>query len=169
MKKLKIRAERQNDIKAIHELTLKAFAPMPFSNGSEAPIIDQLRNDGDLVVSRVAERNNQIIGHIAFSPVTINNENRGWYGLGPVAVDPEFQKKGVGRKLINAGLSRIKQMDAMGCVLIGDPGYYHRFGFQSDGRLIYGDIPSPFVQWLSFGAQKPSGILKYASAFEQHS
>lgn len=141
---------------------------MPFSNGTEAPIIDQLRNDGDLTLSLVAEQETQIIGHIVFSPVTINNENQGWFGLGPVSVDPEFQKQGVGSQLIKAGLSQIKNMGALGCVLIGDPGYYHRFGFQSDGNLIYGDVPLPIVQWLSFGMEKPKGILKYASAFARH-
>ena len=141
---------------------------MPYSNGSEAPIIDQLRNDRDLTLSLVAEHENQIIGHIAFSPVTINGDNRGWFGLGPVSVDPGFQKQGVGSQLINMGLSKIKQKGTPGCVLIGNPAYYHRFGFQSDGNLIYGEVPLPIVQWLSFGNETPNGVLKYASAFERH-
>ena len=162
-----IRPEQSGDENAIHNLTLQAFEPMPFSNGSEAPIVDQLREGGDLVVSLVAVQDNEIIGHITFSPVTINGVNGGWYGLGPVSVRPQFQKQGVGGQLIKEGLSKIKYIGATGCALIGNPSYYERFGFQSDGNLKYAEVPLPIVQWLSFGEEKANGILKFASAFEQ--
>ena len=162
-----VRQEKREDIIAIHELTKEAFKPMPYSNGSEAPIVDQLRKDADLTVSLVAEHENQILGHIAFSPVTLNG-NTGWFGLGPVSVHPSRQKQGVGSQLINEGLKKIKQQGALGCVLIGNPAYYERFGFQSDGNLEYHDTPLAYVQWLSFGKEKASGVLKYAPAFERN-
>lgn len=140
---------------------------MPFSNGSEALIIDQLRKDGDLTISLVVEMDNHIVGHIAFSPVTINNMHNAWYGLGPISVRPELQRTGLGTKLVNAGLSQLKTISAAGCALIGDPAYYYRFGFQSDGKLHYAGVPDPNVQWLSFSSKPASGLLKFASAFER--
>lgn len=155
------------DEAAIYALTQSAFKAMPFSNGSEGPIIDQLRKDGDLTVSLVAIEDAQIIGHITFSPVTINKLKAQWFGLGPVAVMPNFQRKGVGTLLINEGLNIIKQAGATGCALIGDPNYYKRFGFRSDGNLHYGDTPLQIVQWLSFGEEKAKGTLSFAPAFER--
>jgi len=161
-----VRQEKREDIIAILELIKEAFKPMPHSNGSEASIVDQLRIDGDLPISLVAEYEDQILGHIAFSPVTLNGK-AGWYGLGPVSVMPNRQKQGIGSQLINEGLKRIEQQGALGCVLIGNPAYYERFGFQSDGKLEYRDTPLAYVQWLSFGKEEASGVLKYAPAFEQ--
>lgn len=162
-----IREECEEDKEAIYALTLEAFALMPFSNGTEAPIIDQLREDGDLLLSLVAEDEGDILGHIAFSPVTLNGISADWVGLGPVSVSLELQKQGIGGKLIKQGLSIMKERGAAGCALIGDPNYYKRFGFQSDGSLEYGDTPLAFVQWLSFGDDKASGRLKFVPAFER--
>lgn len=142
---------------------------MPYSDGSEGPIINRLRKDGDLTLSLVALQDNTIIGHIAFSPITINGVSARWYGLGPVSVKPDLQKTGIGSQLINQGLSILKKHGATGCALIGNPAYYKRFGFQSDGNLKYGETPLPIVQWLSFGAEKANGVLKYAPAFERDS
>ena len=161
-----IRPEMSGDESEIFELTQQAFKPMPFSSGSEAPIINQLRKDGDLTVSLVAVKDNQIIGHITFSPITIDGESAGWLGLGPVSVLPSFQKQGIGGQLINQGLCIIKQHKAIGCALIGYPSYYSRFGFLSDGNLKYGDTPLPIMQWLSFGNEKAKGVLTFAPAFE---
>ena len=162
-----IRPENPEDRIAIYTLTQKAFKPVPFSNGSEAPIVDQLRKDGDLALSLVAVQEQQILGHIAFSAVALNGINAGWFGLGPVSVLPSRQKQGIGSRLINEGLMRIKQQGALGCVLIGNPTYYERFGFQSDGKLEYHDTPLPFVQWLSFCEEKANGVVNFAPAFER--
>ncbi len=139
---------------------------MPFSNGSEAPIIDRLREDGDLVLSLVAVDGDAIVGHIAFSPVTVGESDAGWYGLGPVSVRPDLQRRGIGSHLVTEGLDRIRKMGAKGCVLVGDPAYYSRFGFRSDGDLTYADVPAEYVQWMAFGTHRARGALKYAPAFE---
>ena len=161
-----IRDERPGDEARIYEVTKTAFAPMPYSDGNEQDCVNQLRADGDLTVSLVAEIDDVIVGHIAFSPVFFDGVIDSWYGLGPVSVWPDLQKQGVGKALIEAGLEEIKKLGAKGCVLIGDPAYYHRFGFIADGRITYRDLESKYVQWLSIGTEKPSGNLVYSPGLE---
>ena len=161
-----IRPEQVGDERAIFDLTLEAFEPMPFSDGAEPLIIDGLRKNGDLVVSLVAVDQAEIVGHVAFSPVTLNGNPGSWFGLGPLSVRIDRQKTGIGSQLVKRGLAEIKKRGAVGCALIGDPAYYGRFGFLSDGELTYGDVPLQYVQWLSFGAERARGVLKYAPAFD---
>jgi len=162
-----IRDEQPGDIDAIFALTEAAFAPMPFSEGTEPHIINALRADGDLTLSLVAEVGGTIVGQITFSPVRLE-ELPDWYGLGPVSVAPNWQKGqksvSIGSALINTGLSRLKALSANGCVLVGNPDYYSRFGFRSGG-ITYGDVPEAFVQWLSFGGDVPGGEVRYARGF----
>lgn len=163
---MQIRPETSADSDAIYTLTQRAFAPMPYSDGNEGDCINKLRADGDLTVSLVAEIDGEIVGHIAFSPVTIAGVSDNWFGLGPVSAAPEKQKSGIGSALINRGLEVIKDLGAKGCVLIGDPNYYCRFGFVGDGGISYHDLPKEVVQWLSFSGEKPSGVLKYSPGLE---
>ncbi|WP_348643510.1 GNAT family N-acetyltransferase [Rhizobium lusitanum] len=99
-----IRSETSSDIAAIDDLTRRAFLPMAFSDGSEASIITALRGAGHLTLSLVAEEGGVIIGHIAFSPLTIGDAIEGWFSLGPVSVEPERQRSGIGRRLWQAAL-----------------------------------------------------------------
>ena len=161
-----IRDEQPADKEAIFRLTAAAFELMPYSDGSEPVIIDKLRENGDLALSLVAVDGGEVVGHIAFSPVTINGVADHWFGLGPVSVKPEKQRNGIGSKLVLAGLDWLKSHGANGCVLVGDPDYYARFGFKSDGNLSYGDVPTEFVQWLSFDGKSPVGVIIYSPAFE---
>jgi putative acetyltransferase len=93
---MEIRPETPQDIFAIRELTEAAFAPMPYSDGSEAQIIDRLREEGNLTLSLVTLDQDQVLAHIAFSPVTIDRTQGNWCGLGPVSVAPSWQKQGIG-------------------------------------------------------------------------
>ncbi|MCT7373799.1 GNAT family N-acetyltransferase [Chelativorans salis] len=161
-----IRNERPGDEDAIHSLTLSAFEPMAFSDGSEAPIIRSLRASGDLTLSLVAEKDGAILGHIALSPVTIDGIHNNWFGLGPVSVRPEMQRRGIGRALILTGLEMLKERGARGCALIGSPDIYSRVGFESDGQLSYGNLDRSYVQWIVFSGPAPRGELKFAPAFE---
>ncbi len=161
-----IRDETPGDEATIHELTKVAFAPVEMSDGSEPNIIDALRRNGDLVVSLVALDCEEIIGHVAFSPVTVSEGGGQWFGLGPISVRPNRQKSGVGRQLVEDGLERLQSLGAAGCVLLGDPDYYGRFGFQSHGDLAYGNVPMEYVQSLSFGSERAKGEVRYSSAFE---
>jgi putative acetyltransferase len=162
---MKIRPEQRGEEQVIHDLTQTAFATMPFSDGTEGPIIDALRKDGDLTLSLVAVEEDRIVGHIAFSPVTIDGRHDGWFGLGPVAVLPELQRRGIGKALIAAGLELLRQRDASGCALIGDPAYYKRSGFVSNGALLYGDLDKALVQFMVFRGLEPIGRLRFAPGF----
>ena len=159
-----IRPETADDIEAIFKLTQAAFAPMPFSDGSEGPIINQLRQEGDLLLSLVAEIDREIVGQISFSPITLNDETDGLYGLGPVSAHPDRQKQGIGSALILEGIERLG--DAKAIFLIGNPNYYSRFGFIGDCGLTYGEVPTEYVQGLFLDGKPRVGELQYAPAFD---
>jgi len=161
-----IRLETPADRAAIHALTKAAFAPMSYSDGTEADRIDRLRADGDLTLSLVAETAAGVVGHVAFSPVFMDGQADGWFGLGPVAVSPGRQRQGIGNALVREGLSRLRASGARGCALIGDPDYYGRFGFRSDGALHYRDLPDRLVQWIAFGKDRPAGRLVFSPGLE---
>jgi putative acetyltransferase len=163
---LLIRPERPGDEDAIHHLTVAAFEPMEFSNGSESSIIEGLRRSGDLILSLVAEENGKIVGHAAFSPVTIGGAADDWFGLGPISVKPERQRQGIGRALILRGMELLKSRGAHGCALIGDPAFYSRFGFHSDGLLSHGDLDPRYVQRIIFSGPAPEGAVTFAPAFD---
>lgn len=145
-----IRNETASDINVISEIVKKAFENHPYSVNTEQFIIHELRSAKALTISLVAEADGKVVGHVAFSPVTISDGSRDWHGLGPVAVLPEFQMQTIGQSLINKGLSMLKEMGAKGCVLVGDPNYYHRFGFKNipdlhlDGVLRENFLALPF-------------------------
>ena len=159
-----LRPEKPEDIEVIHDLTQRAFAQMSYSDGSEGAILNRLRADGDLTLSFVAERDGLIVGHIAFSPVLVGKQ-MGWFGLGPVSVEPSRQRQGIARAMVEKGLSELRLNGAEGCVLIGDPKLYQRLGFKSNGKLTFGDVPVEVVQFMGFNGQNPEGQLTYAPAF----
>ena len=159
-----LRPETSDDIEAIFDLTQAAFATMPYSDGSEGSIINRLRQDGDLILSLVAEIDGQIVGQISFSPISLGDESAGLYGLGPVSAHPDRQKQGIGSALIAEGIAQLT--DAKAIFLIGDPNYYGRFGFTGDCGLSYGDVPAEYVQGLSLDGKSRVGALCYAPAFD---
>lgn len=165
MSALKIRTERPNDEAPIHALTEAAFRDMPFSEGDEQHLIKRLRQAGDLELSLVAEQAGRIVGHVAFSPVTISDYAPNWYGLGPVSVWPELQRQGIGSALIERGLAILRVRRARGVVVLGDPAYYGRFGFQHDPDLRYPGPPPEYFQRLVLNGLPPKGIVRFAQAF----
>jgi len=160
-----IRPERAGDEDAIRSVTEEAFAGRPHSDGSEPAIIDRLRADGDLALSLVAEEDGRIIGHIAFSRVTISDGAGEWYGLGPVSVLPEKQGRQVGAQVIQHGLRELASRGARCVVLLGDPAYYRRFGFEHDAALTYPGPPPEYFQRLVLAGEPPAGVVRYAKAF----
>ena len=162
---LSVRDEVEADHEAIAGLTGRAFDTTPHSDGSEVAIVERLRELGHMTLSLVASLDGAIVGHVAFSPVSVSDASGNWYGLGPISVEPERQKSGIGSALIKAGFERLRQLGAEGCVLVGDPAYYSRFGFSNDGRVQYLDVPSQYVQWVAFGSDLPAGELIYSPAF----
>lgn len=160
-----IRPERTGDECAIHDVVHAAFDGHPHSDGSEPAIVDRLRADGDLTISLVAEDGGEIVGHVAFSPVTISDGSTRWFGLGPVAVMPERQHEGIGAALIERGLALLRERGAAGCVVLGEPAYYGRFGFLHDPTLTYPGPPPEYFQRLVMTASSASGVVTYAPAF----
>ena len=160
-----IRSETEADIEAISQVTRAAFENHPYSNQTEVFIVHALRRANALTISLVAEVGNQVVGHIAFSPVTISDGSPGWYGVGPVSVLPELQRQGIGKALIHKGLSILKASGAKGCLLVGDPGYYQRFGFKSIPDLVIDDVPQENVLTLPFEESKASGRVIFHEGF----
>ena len=136
-----IRDETNADISAIAGVTIAAFETLQISNHTEQFIIEALRTAEALTVSLVAELDGRVIGHIAFSPVTISDGTRNWYGLGPVSVLPAYQQQGIGKALIQEGLSRLKSLGAAGCCLVGHPEYYAKLGFKNVSGLVHEGVP----------------------------
>ncbi|MHB8528069.1 MAG: GNAT family N-acetyltransferase [Caulobacteraceae bacterium] len=163
---MRIRPERPDDATTIHALTDTAFKGMPFSDDSEARVVDALRLAGALALSLVATQGGEIVGHVAFSPVTINGQAGDWYGLGPVSVWPDRQRRGIGQALIREGLRRLQSLGAGGCVLLGDPAYYARFGFENDPDLRHAGAPPWAFQCLTLNGPRPSGEVTFHPAFE---
>jgi putative acetyltransferase len=160
-----IRSETELDIDEISNVTKAAFKDHPISHQTEHFIINALRAGNVLTISLVAEIDGRIVGHIAFSPVSISDGSRNWYGLGPVSVSPEYQRQGVGKALIYEGLKLLKARGAGGCILVGDPDYYERFGFKSFPELTHEGVPQKNVLALSFTGNVPKGVVKFHESF----
>lgn len=160
-----IRPERSPDAAAIRELTDMAFRGAKHSSGTEGAIIDVLRTAGALTLSLVATRDGEIVGHVAFSPVTFDGVDIGWLGLGPISVRPDLQSKGIGSALINEGVGYLRRLGVPGCVLLGDPNYYRRFGFESDPAIRYQDVPPEYFMRISLDGSQPTGDVAFHPAF----
>jgi putative acetyltransferase len=164
-----IRSETDADVGAITEVTVAAFQALEISHHTEQFIIAALRAAKALTVSLVAEVDSRVIGHIAFSPVTILDGTRNWYGLGPVSVLPEYQRRGIGSALIREGLSCLKALGAGGCCLVGHPEYYRRFGFENAPGLVCEGVPQGVFFALSFDGHVPQGVVEFHEAFKADS
>ena len=160
-----IREENLNDIALIEAITIEAFLNAPHTDHTEQFIVRELRIAKALSISLVAEENGLIIGHVAVSPVSISDGTTNWFGLGPISVQPQYQSKGVGTKLMCAAIEKLKDISAAGCVLLGDPNYYKRFGFEPESSLVLADVPAEYFQALSFVNLIPSGQVNYHKAF----
>lgn len=157
--------EQPGDAAAISDLVRAAFDGAPHSDGSEAAIVDGLRRAGALRLSLVAEQDGAIVGQVAFSPVTVDGADRGWLGLGPVAVRPDRQGQGIGDALVRQGLARLEAQGAAGCVVLGDPAYYGRFGFRADPGLVLPGPPPKYFQARILNGPATTGVVAYHPAF----
>lgn len=160
-----IRPETEADIPAIDRINTEAFLNHPYSHQTEHLIVRALRASRALTLSLVAELDGQVVGHIAFSPALINGQDLDWYTLGPIAVLPSHQRKGIGISLINAGLDGTRALGASGCLLVGDPNYYTRFGFKHFPSLRIDEVPPENFMGISFTDDLPSGLATHHQAF----
>ncbi|MDK1489320.1 N-acetyltransferase [Sinorhizobium sp. 7-81] len=160
-----IRPERSDDREAIRDVTAAAFAGHPHSDQTEPLIIERLRADGALALSLVADDAGEVIGHVAFSPVTITPFAAGWYGLGPVSVRPDRQGRGVGSALIRQGLDMLRKSGASGCVVVGEPEFYRNFGFRNESTLVFPGCAPQYFMVLALSGTTVSGNVAYHPAF----
>jgi putative acetyltransferase len=163
---IRIRPEIPTDADAIERVVVDAFASGPVSSGTEQFIVRALRRGERLTLSLVAENDGDVVGHIAASPVTVTPAVEGWYGLGPLAVTPGMQRQGTGSQLVQRCLAELRAKGARGCVLVGDPAYYARFGFRAEPSLVLPGVPAQYFQALSFDGELPQGVVQFDPAFE---
>lgn len=162
---LSIRKEETRDQTPIYTLTQRAFAPMAFAAGDEQDLINALRDRGALCLSLVATHHGRVIGHLALSPVTHETGAQGWFGLGPISVAPEHQRRGVGGALIAEAKAWMTAHGAQGCVLVGNPTYYARFGFAPAPAHASERDPSAYFQVLLVAGEIPPGRFSFHPAF----
>ena len=162
---IEIRNELATDVDAINAVTIAAFSDAPHTGHTEQFIVKALRSTGKLSISLVAERDGEVVGHVAVSPVSISDGSTGWYGLGPISVMPACQGQGIGSRLMQAALQALRASGAAGCVVLGEPGYYGRFGFRAEPGLVLADVPPEYFQALAFSGTVPSGTVTYDAAF----
>ena len=165
-----IRSEKQADSEAIRRVNTLAFG-----GTDEASLVDALRKAADPLISLVAIEDNQVVGHILFSPVTIEfgNSEAPALGLAPMAVLPEHQRKGIGSQLVRAGLRECQQLGSNVVVVLGHPDYYPRFGFvPASQKGLSSEYPVPdevfMVVELEPGALSGRhGLVKYRPEFSE--
>jgi putative acetyltransferase len=161
-----IRPEKPADIAAIIEVVTAAFG-----RRQEADLVTRLRSNGDLVLSLVAENDGVITGHVAFSRLWIEHGGVRVPGisLAPVSVLPAQQRKGTARALIGAGHLRLKTLGETIVFVLGDPGYYQRFGFSQEMAQTFDCIyQGDDLQALRLSPDAPAaGEVIYAAAFAE--
>lgn len=163
--RIQLRPEQPEDIPAIERVTRAAFLNAPHTSHTEHFIVGALRRAGQLKVSLVATQDAEVIGHVAISPVRISCQDSNWYGLGPVSVLPGFQGRGIGSALIRDALFVLSSGSAAGCVVLGEPDYYERFGFQASRVLTLPGVRPENFMAVSFDEKVPTGVVSYHEAF----
>lgn len=161
----RIRKEYSSDHDTIRSITELAFRDMPYAGGDEQDVIDRLRSVTALTLSLVAVLDEEIVGHIAFSPAEAEDGSCPWFALGPVSVVPKLQRKGIGSALIKSGLAQIRNMDARGCILTGNPQYYKQFGFQLAPENCPLNEPAESFMRILFSSTRPAGRFSFHKAF----
>lgn len=163
--RLVIREETAADAAAIRRVDLAAF-----ESDAEARLVDALRENGGLTLSLVAETERGVVGHIAFSPVTVTTPEgatRSGIGLAPMAVAPAEQRRGIGGRLIRAGLARLREQGHRFCVVLGHPDYYARHGFVRASSVgLRWEKPAPDEAFMAQalapgGLERVSGTVRY--------
>ena len=160
-----VRPEINRDLDGIRAVNIVAFQGHPYSQQTEHLIVEALRAADALELSLVAESDGEVMGHIAFSSAAIGASSTGWFLLGPVAVQPARQGEGIGRTLVEAGLDALRSRGACGCVLVGDPAFYGRFGFRQYPGVAWRGVPDENVLCLVMSGEMPTGEVAHHPAF----
>lgn len=165
---MRIRLEISSDIPAIHHLHLETFPTV-----AEAKLVDRLRQEADPFLSLVAETEGELIGHLLFTPVTLETSPQlKVMGLAPLAVHEDFQGEGIGSALVKKGLRLCKEKEIEAVVVLGHATYYPRFGFQPAADFgIHCPYPVPsevfMARELVLGSLGDTeGLASYHPAFD---
>jgi putative acetyltransferase len=165
---ISIRREIPEDIDYIRYVNEQAFGQK-----EEAEIVDKLRARGGATLSLVAVQENQVVGHILFSPVTIESEHAGFeaISLAPMAVLPAYQRRGIGSQLVRAGLEECQRLGYEIVVVLGHPDYYPRFGFvPAKSKGVACEFETPEEAWMILELREGalagrSGTVKFQPEF----
>jgi len=164
---MRIRVEKVNDFAAVYAVNVSAF-----ETPAEAKLIYSLREHAEPIISLVAEENENVVGHIMFSPVSLTGyPNVKMMGLGPMAVSPQHQRKGIGSELVRTGLEHCQQHGFAAVVVLGHPDYYPRFGFLSasgfgiDSEYEVSDEVFMAIELQEKVLRGKAGRVKYHPAF----
>ena len=160
-----VRPERPGDETAIHDLTKRAFAPMPYAGGDEQLLPARFRAAGVLALSLVAELEGKIVGQVTLTPADAADGSPGWFALGPIAVEPDVQTHGIGSRLIEAAKAWMRAQGAAGCVLVGNPAYYGRFGWKTFPALAPVGEPAAYYQILPLAVAEPQCVVSFHPLF----
>lgn len=161
-----IRPERPSDSYAVRRVN-----DLAFGRPDEYQVVEALRTNGGMTLSFVAEVDGEIVGHITFSPVTIDHEHAA-VGLGPMAVLPEHQRSGIGSRLVREGLDALREAGHAAVIVLGHPEYYPRFGFIPASRFgIRWERPCPDEAFMALelkpGAlEEKAGVVRYRAEFD---
>lgn len=158
-----IRDERPGEAPAIGALVTEALRMLPQATGTEAGIVEALRDDDGLLLSLVAAEDGIVAGHLAGSAARIGAAEC-WCLIGPLVVRPSRQRQGIGTALMTEALRRLRAT-ARGAALVGNTGYYGRFGFRAYPGLTVVGCPPEVVLALPFDGHAPRGELIHHPAF----
>ncbi|KAK5801317.1 hypothetical protein VI817_003529 [Penicillium citrinum] len=163
-----IRFETESDAPAIEKVTSAAFMNAEHTDHNEQFIVRALREANQLSISLVAEDKvtNTVVDHVAISPVKISTGCENWYGLGPVSIVPQYPNNGIGSLLIERALTALQSHNTAGCVVLGNPKYYTRFGFKTVLSLQLAGVPPEYFMTLTWHEPTPTGMVSYHKAFE---
>lgn len=163
-----IRKEEPRDQAAVHALNQAAF-----DNGPEATLVDQLRTSCEAYLGFVAVEGEVVVGHILFTPVTIDGCDAVGMGLAPMAVSPARQRKGIGSQLVRHALEQVRDSVCPFVVVLGHPEYYPRFGFERASqhalRSQWEGVPDEAFMAIVFDSSalpEGGGVARYRREFD---
>ncbi len=169
---LSLTCETDDDIATIHEVVAAAFG-----RTSEAKLVEVIRQSPNFIpeLSLVAVENGDVLGHILFSSIVIETQEQAIpaLALAPLAVTPTRQREGIGSQLVQAGLSQSRELNHSVIVVLGNPGYYERFGFQTASKFgVQAPFPVPDEAFMVLELKPDalinvSGIVRYPTYFDQ--
>lgn len=167
---IRVKLEKPADIPSVHNINEQAF-----EQPAEADIVDKLRVKCPEALSLVAVDNGRVVGHVLFTPATVESETATIVGMGlaPMAVLPERQRAGIGSALVERGLEILHERGCPFVIVLGHPEYYPRFGFEPASR--YGlkcqweGVPDEAFMVMIFDEQAlkgVSGVARYRDEFD---